>query len=318
MMISVDRSRSAHWEAYWNAATSRRAAVSGDAPGDLFDGIWRGFLTNQMSERVEPSLLDIACGAGVLLDRVFEASKAIGNSGQFIGLDYAVSAAASIALRSPPAGALLHGVAASAAALPFADGAFDVVISQFGIEYAGPDAFEEAARILAPGGALQFVIHYKGGGIDLECTENSRVLQAILQSGLFEIAVEALRGPDAEGAVAKLNSIFETLKSCLEGERVAAKEMLARLLGDVSRLVARRQAYHPAEAAGWCEAMRSEVALYESRMRAMTDSALDQAGIEAARERLGAHGAKILLPEALTPAGKNAPAAWLLRTHNGA
>jgi len=309
-------SQAAHWEAYWGAASGRRAAVSGDAPGDLFDGIWRSFLMDALSVRETASLLDLACGAGVILDRALEiagASTAV-NDARFIGLDYAGSAAAAVARKKPPKNAAIYGVAASAAELPFADGAFDIVISQFGSEYAGMNAFSEAARMLAPGGAMQFIMHYKGGGIDRECSENARVLAAILQQGLFDVAMEAIRGPDHDGAADKLKTVFAALKPCLEGERVAAKEMLARLLGDVSQLVSRRQAYAPAEALGWCEAMRAEVMLYEGRMRAMTQSALESVGVKEARDRLASCGANMATPEVLPPKGKTAAAAWLLKT----
>ncbi len=318
-MSSPKESGAAHWEAYWNAAGGRRAAVSGDAPGDLFDEIWRRFLQEALRRGAAPSLLDLACGAGVLLDRAFE-TVAAGPvlQAHLVGLDYAVSAAAAVGRKKAPERTGLDGVAASAAALPFNDGAFDIVISQFGIEYAGLDAFSEAARVLAPGGVMQLVIHHKGGGIDIECSENVRVLQGVLRSGLFETAADAVRGPDHDGAVAKLKTVFAELKPLLDGDRVAAKEMLARLLGDVSQLVSRRRAYDPREAAGWCEAMRGEVALYEGRMRAMTESALDRDGVEAARERLSSKGAKVSSPEALTPKGKAMPAAWLLKTEHTA
>lgn len=314
-MSSDDKSRSAHWEAYWNAAAGRRAAVSGDAPGDLFDHVWQRFLKEALGANSEPRLLDLACGAGVLLDRALETSSSLSVNGQFVGLDYAVSAAASVARKPAPAEeAVVQGVAASASALPFADGAFDIVISQFGVEYAGLDAFDEAARVLAPGGVIQFIIHHKDGGIDRECTENARVLDAVLKSGLFETAIDAIRGPDVDGAIAKLKDILASLKSCLDGDPVAAKQMLGRLMGDVAQLVSRRQAYHPSEAIGWCEAMRGEIVLYEGRMRAMMQSALDEAGVAEARTRLGRCGATIAMPEALMPKGKIIPAAWLLRT----
>ena len=69
MSSSSQDSSAAHWEAYWNAAGGRSAAVSGDAPGDLFDEIWRRFLRDALGRAAAPSLLDLACGAGVLLDR---------------------------------------------------------------------------------------------------------------------------------------------------------------------------------------------------------------------------------------------------------
>ncbi len=50
--------------------------------------------------------------------------------------------------------------------LPYADGPFNAVCSQFGVEYAGTKAFEEAAHVLAPNGRLLILCHYSNGYID--------------------------------------------------------------------------------------------------------------------------------------------------------
>ena len=49
-------------------------------------------------------------------------------------------------------------------ALPFPDGGFGAVISQYGIEYSDLDkSLPEAVRMLAPGGRLRFVVHAADG-----------------------------------------------------------------------------------------------------------------------------------------------------------
>ncbi|WP_188310289.1 class I SAM-dependent methyltransferase [Arenimonas fontis] len=47
-----------------------------------------------------------------------------------------------------------------AAALPFPDACLDLCMSQFGIEYAGLQAWREAARVLRSGGELAAVLHH--------------------------------------------------------------------------------------------------------------------------------------------------------------
>lgn len=97
--------------------------------------------------------LDVACGTGVLARK---AAERAGPHGSVAGLDLnpdmlalARSLAPQIAWREGEAGAL-----------PFADGAFDVVVSQMGLMFF-PDpvrALAEAARVLAPGGRLAFAV----------------------------------------------------------------------------------------------------------------------------------------------------------------
>ena len=62
-------------------------------------------------------------------------------------LDGSHSALAELRRRHPG----IRCVVADAVRAPFPDGAFDVVTSQFGLEYAGQAALPEAARLVAPG-----------------------------------------------------------------------------------------------------------------------------------------------------------------------
>ena len=304
---------SRHWEAYWRADAGQNAAVSGDAPGDLFDATWVKFFEAAFAGRSRARLVDIACGAGVVLDRAVELLKSSACKGaSFCGVDYAFSAAAKVNAKPAPRNASLTGVAASAAQLPFQHGSFDIVVSQFGLEYAGAAAFGEAARVLAPGGVAQFIIHYRGGGIERECSANARVLDDVLSTGFFGAGLDAVRGPDHDSATAELQKIMTKLSTHLDGEPLAAKQMLSRLLPDMATLVARRKAYRPADATGWVEAMHQEVQRYAGRMNAMTESALDADGVRRAAQLIDDAGAVATEPAPLVPHGKTAPAAWLL------
>ena len=99
-------------------------------------------------------VLDIGCGCG--MDTLIAASLA-GEEGRSIGLDiteemlgWARSAAAAMGRRN------VGFLAGSADILPFADAAFDLVISNGALNLV-PDkaaAFSEIARVLRPGGAL--------------------------------------------------------------------------------------------------------------------------------------------------------------------
>ena len=239
-------------------------------------------------------------------------------SADFCGVDYALSAATAVNEKSAPRHASLFGVTASVSQLPFRDASFDIITSQFGLEYAGVEAFAEAARVLAPGGAAQFIIHYRGGGIDRECAGNARVLRDVLDAGFFGAGLDAVAGPNYETAAVELQRIMTRLAQHLDGEPLAAKQLLSRLLPDMATLVSRRQAYRLADATGWIEAMRGEVQRYAERMSAMTDCALDADGVRGAAQFFKDIGANATEPSELTPAGKTEPAAWLLKAERPA
>jgi ubiquinone/menaquinone biosynthesis C-methylase UbiE len=102
----------------------------------------------QPGERV----LDVACGTGVVTRL---AAARSGNDGQVAGLD--VNPGMLVVSRSlAPAGASMDWHEASAEAMPLADGAFDVVLCQMGLQFI-PDkrqALKEMRRVLRPGGRV--------------------------------------------------------------------------------------------------------------------------------------------------------------------
>ena len=99
-------------------------------------------------------VLDLGCGTGSLSLRV----KAACPGAQVIGVDAdprMLRAAAKKARRRELDVPFTHGFAQS---LPFADGAFDRVVTSLFLHHLSPDAkavaLREAARVLAPGGEL--------------------------------------------------------------------------------------------------------------------------------------------------------------------
>ncbi|MGH2914006.1 MAG: class I SAM-dependent methyltransferase [Solirubrobacteraceae bacterium] len=98
-------------------------------------------------------LLDVACGVG---DSTFVAIREFG--AQAIGIDYGDAAVASARDAADAAGvsASVSFVRGDAAALPFADGAFDLILCECSLStFADKQrAVAEFRRVLAPGGRL--------------------------------------------------------------------------------------------------------------------------------------------------------------------
>ncbi len=95
------------------------------------------------------TVLDVACGTGALTR---EARRRAGAAGTVTGLDRNAGMLA-VARRSDPAIDWREGMAE---ALPFADGHFDAVVSQFGLMFFEDRsrALREMWRVLKPGGRL--------------------------------------------------------------------------------------------------------------------------------------------------------------------
>jgi SAM-dependent methyltransferase len=112
-------------------------------------GAWAGPVADAAGIRTGDKVLDVGCGTGVLAR---EALRRAGQEGQVAGVDLNEGMLA-VAARTEPRILWQQG---DAAALPYEDARFDVVVSQFALMYF-PDrvaSLREMWRTLGPGGRL--------------------------------------------------------------------------------------------------------------------------------------------------------------------
>lgn len=95
-------------------------------------------------------VLDVACGTGVVTQL---AAERVGASGEVSGLDVNPGMLAVARSQTPPE-VSIDWYEASAESMPFADGAFDVVLCQMGLQFVPdkPAALREMRRVLDTGG----------------------------------------------------------------------------------------------------------------------------------------------------------------------
>jgi ubiquinone/menaquinone biosynthesis C-methylase UbiE len=114
-------------------------------------GPWAADLIEAASPRPGERILDVACGTGVVARLAAERVRA---DGRVAGLDLnpgMLAVARSVASPRP-----IDWREGSAVALPFEDGAFDLVLCQQGLQFFPdrPAALREMHRVLTPGGRL--------------------------------------------------------------------------------------------------------------------------------------------------------------------
>lgn len=143
-------------------------------------------------------VLDVACGTGVLAR---EALERVGSKGRVVGVDINPAMLA-VARQLAPEASFRE---ARAESLPFADGSFDTVVSQFGLMFFEdrPAAIREMLRLLAPGGTLSVAVWDS-----LERTPAYADWVAVLQRTAGTRAADALRVPYVLGDEAELKAIF--------------------------------------------------------------------------------------------------------------
>ncbi len=299
---------SSEWDNYWSGRGGAQASAALDGVGvethagiaafwdSVFDGLTR-----------ETQLVDLACGAGTVLRRASAAGI-----GDLTGADISSGAINALATNMPD----VTGVVCALPETPFADGQFDVVVSQYGFEYAGAaQAATEIARLVKPGGKFAALSHVKDGAIDKECAGKAAKAQILLDSGFIGAAKNVFAS-----AFAKDQKAYDATIKQLAGPQKTLTELAASGMGlamhiqtGTAQLFSRLANYTFGDIADWLDGNEAEVRAYLSRMDAMRGAALstdDVAGVNAALEQGGMVASA---PEIFAPDGADKPIAWIIR-----
>lgn len=282
-----------HWEEFWRDAGGDGAVMGGEAQRPALDAYWRGVL-GRAAFGPASRALDIASGAAPIA-RVAAEVLPPARRPKFWCVDYAPSALAAARRLLGPDAAL---VACDARALPFRPQSFAAVVSQFGLEYAGKEAFGAAAEMVAPNGVFAALVHCRGGVIDAECAENVRIIDAAGISTVIAAARAALSASYAAPGTPNALSIEERAGAAFDAARAAlgasgastGRTLVARYAGDLTTLLARRRAYAPEDALAWIDGVEARLGAYAARMKAMVAAARTGDEMRAIASRLANAG----------------------------
>ena len=305
------------WDAYWHGAQHGAAYCSGGTSHPLVLSFWDAFFKAARDQYDKPKVIDIASGGGAVLACAQSAFD--GQLEEFTCLDISDSAISMLEQRFPG----VHGIVADACNVPLDSASFDIVTSQFGIEYAGREAIDEVARLIAPGGQLALLLHHRAGGIYKQCAASLDAIETLqeasfmpLSSTMFEEGFAAIRGADPvkhDAAARNLIPAVRAVESIImkHGKHVADGTIM-RLFDDVQAMHGRIRNYEPSEVLGWLKKMDAEVQTYAGRMASMCNAAMDAEAFEQLTDKLKAQGHEILRGEALVNPDQGLALAWAL------
>ena len=294
------------WSTYWQSE-SPLGEVFVDPQGDKHPALgefWNSALAELSSGQ---RLVDLAAGAGSIL-----ASLPMDHGADIHACDTSKAALERLLERFPATSTRV----CDAASTPYETASMDWVVSQFGIEYAGAAAFEEAARLLAPGGRFVALVHYRYGLIDTAHRRQLHAAEAVIRDEFIARARELISAAFTtdKRRFDKAADVF------IEAERRLAKlrreqpvGVHAHLHTGFRELYERRRQYALADIIGWLEAMEDEVAKAVERLRAIIAVALDEETVAAAERGMTAGGLVWQTAEPFFGTDRALPVAWQLR-----
>jgi hypothetical protein len=206
-----------------------------------------------------------------------------------------------------------------AASLPFEDRCFDLVVSQYGFEYAEIDrALPEVLRVRALRGGIAMVLHHAAGRPATLAAIEIGHLRWLLTGGGFFDAAEALVEPMARAATPEGRATLRsdaTANAARERFNAVQGELSQRATGDgadvlfeardamaaIFSLAGRQGA---AMARDGLHALLNDYAASEARLHDLREHALDAARAASLRDRLASGvGAPCDLGELREPGG---------------
>ena len=305
------------WDTYWAGAQSSAAFSGGGTTDPLVLSFWDEIFRGIQERREAPRIIDIASGNGAVIE---SAARVYGeNLPDFTCLDISDSAIRMLEKRFPG----VRGVVADAANAPFDAGSFDVVVSQYGVEYAGTGAINAIAELVAEGGELVLLVHHRNGLIHEQCEASLLAIQDMKKAefiprciAMFEAAYAVLQGGDQAAYQAAGRNFAPAIKAMEDimaryGRDVAA-DTIMRVYRDVRTIHQRMQHYDGASVVGWLEKMDEAIDAYEGRMASMLDVAIDPSEFGRVIDDLRERGFEMQRADTLAHAEDAPPLGWAI------
>lgn len=306
------------WDKYWHGAQEGAAFGSEGINHPAISSFWQQYFSSARGKFSSPKIVDVASGTGAVLEsasRVYDGAKLP----QFCCLDTSVWAINSIRQRF----ADVLGYVSDAKAIPLASASMDIGTSQFGVEYAGLDAIDEMARLIAPGGQIALVLHHRDGSIYKECADGLESVERLIASRFIPLSVKMFeagfaigRGADPDRfkeAARDVLPAFRSLEPLMDQYGVdVAGGLISELYNEVARIQNRIQHHDEAEVLGWLKRMDLELQAYIGRLSSMCRSALDVRTFSVACEKLKNMDYEIQRAESIKTSNEVLPLAWTL------
>jgi ubiquinone/menaquinone biosynthesis C-methylase UbiE len=295
--------RADRWSEYWvNEGATGEVFVDKDGNRHpQLDTYWR---TQLSGLKAGARIIDLACGAGSVFSHLDNES-----SFQLFAADLSFEALQLLSSRIPES----LNVSCSVSSLPFDEQQFDLVVSQFGVEYAGENAFVEAAKLIRNQGRLAMLCHYEEGFIDKKNKEHLLGARAAHESTFIPLGRKLAEAMFSQSQT----SFHEAHANFLPAEQRLA-EMTKRYQSGVHahlylgfrQLVERYQHYNLSDITNWLSEMEDDLEKNIIRLEAMRDAARSEEQVKDICVRLAQLGLRKIGYSPFNIEGQDLPVAW--------
>lgn len=304
-MDSQVDARQAVWSRYWKHGASHSC---GGSYGGRYEGALAHFWRAAFAQLApDARLLDIATGNGALPQLLLHFDPEGARSCDAVDLAQMAPAWVADLTPSQRPRVRFHGGQA-AETLPFADGQFDLVMSQYGLEYTDlARSVPELLRVLKAGGQVRLVVHHaQARPVLLAHTELTHLAWLEQPAGLLETAAallpllaraatEAGRAQLAnDGAANALRDRFNALQAEVTAlaSRSNCPDVLIETRQDIGGIVNLALAQGAAVAGDALARLTADLADSALRLRELCQYALDEAGVRALCDALAGNAGK--------------------------
>ena len=311
------KNQAVSWDKYWQGTSQTGAFASGGVSHPAVNDFWVVFFNNVNSNYTHPKILDVATGNGAVVKTALRTFGDIPN--EVSCLDISPAAIENIQSSFPQ----VKGFVSDAASIDMQSGTFDIVTSQYGVEYAGADAVIEAARLVMPKGVLALLMHCKSGYIHKECEQSLDAIIRLqnanfipLALNVFKSAFEAMNGKDRqpyEAAALQLMPAISELENIMReyGNNVAG-DTICKLYNDVSDIHKNIKNYALTDISSWLNKMDEELEAYAERMSTMINAAISLTTMQDIKAKLIAQGFTLEMADKLYAPNNELALAWVI------
>jgi ubiquinone/menaquinone biosynthesis C-methylase UbiE len=310
--MSISGEEKSIWDRYWQAD---RIASCFDSPGQSYDEAllqdWRVFFS-ALPEKAR--ILDLCTGNGAVVIVAAEIAAGAAHPADHFHIEAVdqadIDPAGFVTSKKAELAAITFHPRTPVEALPFDDGAYSAITSQYGIEYSDMQAsLAEAVRVLAPGGRLRFVCHAAEGVVVQNTRRGMADCRYLLrESGLFKAASTVLqtvwpleqnrtqptraRRTRAEKDVRRFQAALEKTRTRMKtAYDTAMYENAALVLADTFN---KRDHFTLPVLLDQVQLVQSEISAHLGRLQALDKAALSETRISALEQQLQALGMKEL------------------------